>query len=243
MKFLTAMMLGMALIVGVAIGYMFNPSVDEQMAIQKPAGESAIRDEGDAASINALRARVADLEAKLAAKETEKTASVDDRQGGRSQQVMTSPREWRERLRRDNPQGYIAMTNGIARWRRERLERAQKRVDFLSSLDVSQMTPPARKTHEELQEMIVKREELEQRMRQMDDSDGILDEDRRALWQEIRQTDERIRELNSSERENLMLETVKNLGFNGGDAMEVVETFQEIIENTDSGFRAMGRPR
>ena len=50
----------------------------------------------------------------------------------------------------------------------------------------------------------------------MDDSDGILDEDRRALWQEIRQTDERIRELNSSERENLMLETVKNLGFNGG---------------------------
>ena len=77
----------------------------------------------------------------------------------------------------------------------------------------------------------------------MDDSDGILDEDRRALWQEIRQTDERIRELNSSERENLMLETVKKLGFNGGDAMEVVETFQEIIENTDSGFRAMGRPR
>ena len=243
MKFLTAMMLGMALIVGVAIGYMFNPSVDEQMAIQKPVGESAIRDEGDAASINALRARVADLEAKLAEKETEKTASVDDRQGNRSQQVMTSPREWRERLRRDNPHGYIAMTNGIARWRRERLERAQKRVDFLSSLDVSQMTPPARKTHEELQEMIVKREELEQRMRQMDDSDGILDEDRRALWQEIRQTDERIRELNSSERENLMLETVKNLGFNGGDAMEVVETFQEIIENTDSGFRAMGRPR
>lgn len=243
MKFLTAMMFGMALIVGVAIGYMFNPSVDGQMAIQKPVGESAIRDEGDAASINALRARVADLEAKLAAKETEKTASVDNRQGVRSQQVMKSPREWRERLRRDNPQGYIAMTNGIARWRRERLERAQKRVDFLSSLDVSQMTPLARKTHEELQEMIVKREELEQRMRQMDDSDGILDEDRRALWQEIRQTDERIRELNSSERENLMLETVKNLGFNGGDAMEVVETFQEIIENTDSGFRAMGRPR
>ena len=243
MKFLTAMMFGMALIVGVAIGYMFNPSVDGQMAIQKPVGESAIRDEGDAASINALRARVADLEAKLAEKETEKTASVDDRQGVRSQQVMTSPREWRERLRRDNPQGYIAMTNGIARWRRERLERAQKRVDFLSSLDVSQMTPPARKTHEELQEMIVKREELEQRMRQMDDSDGILDEDRRALWQEIRQTDERIRELNSSERENLMLETVRNLGLNGGDAMEVVETFQEIIENTDSGFRAMGRPR
>lgn len=247
MKFMTAMLFGLALIVGVAIGYMFNPSVEEQMASQRsrPA-EGAINDAGDSAAVETLRARVAELEAKLAekSKEAVKPEAEGDDRGTRSQGVMTSPKEWREKMKKDNPQGYIAMTNRIANWRRERLERAQKKVDFFSSLDVSRMSPSARKTHEELQEMIAKREELEQKVQEMENSDeGFFGENRRAIWQEIHQTDERIRELNSSERENLMLETVKSLGFNAADAADVAETFQEIIENTEGGYNATGRPR
>lgn len=245
MKFTTAMLFGTALIVGVAIGYMFNPSVEEHMAAQKQVKESAIKDDGDAASIKALRARIADLEAKLAEKnekpEEEKVADNGDRHGVRSQGVMTSPREWRERMKKDNPEGYAQMTNNIARMRRDRHEQAQKKSEFFASVDVSKMSPEARKVHSELMDLIAKSEELEQRMHAVQESESDISFDEMgAAFREMHETHRRIGELSAKERDNLMVEAAKGLGFGEADSGEVAEIFKEIVENTDSDWHGFG---
>ena len=251
MKFSTAILFAIALICGVAVGYMFNPSVDEP--VQEPKHEKpkgSVRDEGDAATIKALRAKIVELEAKLA-KGERKPADEDDavkhgedrREGARRDHKPMSPKEWREKMKKDNPEQYAKMTNHMARMRRERLERAQKKVDFLSSIDTSRMSASTRKTHDELKDLIAKREEMDQKMHvAMESDEEISDEDRRAFFDEMRQTDDRIRELNAKERDNLMVETVKNLGFSEEESGEVAEAFQEIIENTEGGWNPTGRP-
>ena len=95
------------------------------------------------------------------------------------------------------------------------------------------MSPGARKTHEDLQNMIEKREALEEKMHSIMD---MTEEDRHALFGEMRETDERIRELNRLERENLLVQTAETLGFSGDDAKEIAETVKGIYEATDSGF-------
>lgn len=238
-----------ALFIGAALGYVLHtdsssPVADESDEYQ---AKEAVADKSEEASIKALRARIRELERQLGEK-GEPVAEVSivqdgrgDRPGARNQGA--SPREWRERMKKENPEGYIAMTNGIARWRQERLDRAQKKVDFFSSIDTSRMSPAARKVHEDLQDLIAKREEFEQKMHDMQDSDVEMShEDRHAMFTEMRQIDDQIRELNAKERQNLMLETAKNLGFNAADAGEIAETFQEIIENTEAGWNPTGRP-
>lgn len=249
MKFTTTMLFGMALIVGVAIGYMFNPSVEVPESVSKPEKQSAIKDDGDAASIKVLRARIADLEAKLAEKdakpEEEKLADNGDgrrgRDGVRSQGVMTSPREWRERMKKDNPEGYAQMTNNIARMRRDRHEQAQKKSEFFASVDVSKMSPEARKVHNELMDLIAKREEFEQRMHAVQESESDISFDEMgAAFREMHETHRRISELSAKERDNLMVEAAKGLGFGEADSGEVAEIFKEIVENTDSDWHGFG---
>ena len=246
MKFSTAILFAIALVCGVAVGYMFNPSVEEP--VQEPKHEKpkgAVRDEGDAATIKALRTKIAELESKLAkgaekppAEEEAVRHGEDRREGARRDHKPMSPKEWRENMKKDNPEQYTRMTNHMARMRRDRAEREQKKVDFLSSIDTSRMSVSARKTHDELQDLIAKREEIEQRMHaEMEGDAEFSDEDRRAFMDEMRQTDRRIRELNMKERDNLMVETAKNLGFNAEESAEVAEAFKEIIENTEGGMR------
>ena len=81
--------------------------------------------------------------------------------------------------------------------------------------------------------MIEKREALEEKMHNIMD---MTEEDRHALFGEMRETDERIRELNRLERENLLVQTAETLGFSGDDAKEIAETVKGIYEATDSGF-------
>lgn len=243
MKFPQAMLFGLALIVGVAIGYMFNPSVEEPApAAKHEKAKGAIRDDGGDASIKALRARIAELEALLAkraekASEEEK-ASDDDRRGRRGERGFggLSPKEWREKMKKENPEQYAQMTNGFARMRRDRQARAQRKADFLASIDTSKMSAAALKTHTELQELLAKSEELEQKMHQMHESDAEPSrEEMGEIFKEMHETQQRIRELNAQERDNLMVETAKELGFDESDAVEVAEAFQEIMDNTSGG--------
>ena len=249
MKFTTAMLFGMALIVGVAIGYMFNPSVEEKAPAPKHEKSSAIKDDGDAASIKALRSRIADLEAKLAEKDAkpmeEKVADNDeDRREHRRADRGGSMREWRERMKKDNPEGYAQMTNGIARMRRNRHEQAQKKSEFFASVDVSKMSPEARKVHEELRDLIAKNEEFEQKMHAMHEAENDLSmEEMGEMFREMHETNRRISELNAKERENLMVEAAKGLGFSEADSGEVAGVFKEIIDNTDNGWDGFGGGR
>lgn len=228
------------LLAGAAIGYTVAPSSPAPAPEPEAKKEEAVRrpnaeDGGERASNRALRARIRELEAALAKNgiEVEKREETPRRE--------SQNRDFRgdmERAMRDNPERFAQMTNGIAQGfaqaRQRRQEQVQSKIDFLASVDTSKMSAEARKTHESLQDMIAKREELEDKMRGVMNMSG---DERRAVFEEIRETDGAIRELNRAERENLLVTTAETLGFHGDEATEFVDTIKGIYSSTENSGR------
>lgn len=193
-------------------------------------------DKGEAASVKALRSRIAELERRLAAAAegaaatNEVAAAVRDEPGpGRG-----GPRDWMENLRKNDPESYVQTTNRIAQFRLRRLERQQRNLDFLASVDTSRMSASAKKTHAALQDAIARREEIEERLHQ----EGLSDE----IMEEMMAADRELRSLRAAERKNLFLATANSLGFEGEDAKEIVNTLKEVVDSTENSWRTMGPP-
>ncbi|MBO7721646.1 MAG: hypothetical protein J6T01_04480 [Kiritimatiellae bacterium] len=234
-----------ALLVGVAIGYCIGekPSSENsppENAASAGAHRKHLADEGESARIRALCRRIAELEKALAdetpkpaAEPTNAVAEVavlnQPRPGG-------NPREWLENLKKDDPARYAQVTNNMARWRSWRAERTRSTIEFLSSIDTSQMSDAAKKTHTALQELIARRDEIEETLHK----DEIDDEERRKLMGELHATFREMHRLNMEERTNLFEETAKNLGFSGQDVKDIAATIQEVINAT--GGNHMGPP-
>ena len=241
--------IGVALLAGVAIGYFVK---DEPVAAEQPTkveekAKKQIADKGDEASIDALRHRIVELERLLAEKEGKSEIAISN---AVAEAAKTRPPEpprgnWRERMeemKKNDPERYTQMTNRFAQWRRDRAAQARDRMDFLSSIDTSRMSAGAKKTHNALQDLIARREELEQQLHQED----LSDEERGRLMRELGDSHRELMRLNGEERKNLFDETAKGLGFTGADAKEFTATIQEVIEATDSGWggrRHGGGPR
>jgi septal ring factor EnvC (AmiA/AmiB activator) len=229
-----------SLLVGAALGYCLGPLSSpaptpepEQKAEPGQAKHPDRRDHGDRAANRALRARIKELEDMLAKQgvEVEEMKEESSRRERRDR-----PRDFRadmERLKKEEPERYAQITNSMAQFRRHRLERAQSKIDFLSSIDTSRMSPAMLKVHSDLQDMIEKREAVEEKMRGFMD---MTEEERREAFQEIGEIDGRIRELNRAERDNLLVQTAEALGFQGDDAAEIIDTVKSIYEATDSGW-------
>jgi len=151
-----------------------------------------------------------------------------------------NPREWMENIKKTDPARYAQMTNRFAQWRIRRAEHARTKIDFLSSIDTSHMSAAAQKTHDELQDLIARREEIEEQLHQEDLSDA----DRDKLMKEMWQTHHELQRLNGEERKNLIEETARNLGFEGEAAQEISTTIQDVIQATDTwgGGRRHGPP-
>ena len=241
------MFIGAALLVGVAIGYFAK---DETIPAQAPKAEEKakrpVADRGDEASVRALRHRVAELEKLLAEKDGESEIAISNAVAEAAKMRPPEPPRgnWRERMeemKKNDPERYTEMTNRFARWRRDRAAQAQDKIDFLSSIDTSRMSAGAKKTHNALQNLIAKREDIEQQLHQED----LSDEERGKLMGELHSTHGELMRLNGEERKNLFDETAKGLGFTGADAKEFTATIQEVIRATDSGWggRHGGGPR
>lgn len=236
----TQLFIGAALIVGVAIGYMAKPDrapeTDDEIAGNVAA---LFSDRGDEASFVALRSRIAELEAQLAEKgegavQTEQKVGEENpdprRRAGR--RGPPSPAEMRERfaqMEREDPVRFAQMTNHFAQMRQRRIDKAQSRIDFLSSVDATRMGESAKKTHETLQKLIARREEIES---QMFDPE-IGDEERRAIFREMRETDNALRELSIIERDNLISQMAESIGLTEEESAEVNATISEILDATD----------
>ena len=234
----TQLLIGAALITGVAIGYLAKPDrapeVDEETADNLVA---LFSDRGDEASYIALRSRIAELEAKLAGND----GSSSERKVGEEGQDQRrrperrgppSPAEMRERMaqmERDDPVRFAQMTNHFAQMRQRRIDRAQSRIDFLSSVDSSNMSESAKKTHESLKRLIARREEIES---QMFDPE-VDDEERRSIFREMRETDNMLRELSMMERENLISQMAESIGLTAEESSEVSATIFDILDATD----------
>lgn len=238
-----------ALAIGAAAGYFAKTgptsALSETDAVKVESGSrKLIDDAGAEASIRALRRRISELEARL--------AEAAEKKSGSESAVPAPPPESREshsermaRIAKEDPVRYAQMTNRFASWRRHRAAAARSRIDFLSSIDTSRMSASARAVHDELQELVAEREELEANLHQ----EGLSDEDRRKLFEALGRTGAKMHELSMKERDNLLAETVRSLGFEGEDAGEIVTTVKEVIKATDSrpwhrGFgRGGGRSR
>ena len=234
----TQMFIAAALLVGVAIGYFTKPSDSPQVAVAEVrAAKKAVTNVGDEASVRALRHRIVELEKMLAEKDGKTEIAISN---AVAEAVKNRPPEpprgnWRERMeemKKNDPERYTQMTNRFANWRRNRAEQARNKIDFLSSVDTSHMSKGARKTHEALQDLIAKREELEQRLHQPD----LTDDERNKLMRELWSSHHELQRLNGEERRNLIDEAARNMGFEGEDAKEVSATIREVIEATDSGW-------
>ena len=121
------------------------------------------------------------------------------------------------------------MTNHFVRMRNMRRERAEMKIDFLSSVDTTGMTVRDRKVHEALQSAIARRDELEESMHDID----LSDEERGRLFEEMRKTDAELRDLGLAERDSLLRKTAEAMGLAGADSAELVETIKDVFEATD----------
>ena len=232
------MFIAAALLAGVAIGYFVK---DEPIPAEEPKAEAKakkpVADKGDEATLKALRHRITELERLLAEKEGKSEIAISNAvaEAAKMRPPEPSRGNWRERMeemKKNDPERYTQMTNRFAQWRRDRAAQAQDRMDFLSSIDTSRMSAGAKRTHNALQELIARREELEQQLHQED----LSDEERGRLMRELGDSHRELMRLNGEERKNLFDETAKGLGFTGADAKEFTATIQEAIEATDSGW-------
>jgi len=241
----SSFLVAIALLAGVALGFCFgvtSSTTPEQASGEREnAAKRPLADAGEAASVRALRARIAELERQLSdmkskrpTGEVEKVAAQDGPRPPRG----GGPREWLENMKTNNPVRYAQMTNRFEQFRRRRAERQQRNLDFLSSVDTSRMSASGKKTHAALQEAIARREEIEEKMHQED----LSDDERRALFEQMRESEHELRSLRRAERDNLFEATANTLGFEGDDAKEIVDTLKEVIESTESSWRHMGPP-
>ena len=232
------MFIAAALLAGVAIGYFVK---DEPIAAEEQTVEAvpkkAVADKGKDATVKALRHRIAELEKLLTERDGKSEIAISNAVAEAVQnRPPTPPRQnWRERMeemKKNDPERYTQMTNRFANWRRSRAEQARDKIDFLSSIDTSHMSAGAKKTHNALQELIARREGIEQQLQAPD----LTDEERGKLMGELHSTHHELMRLNGEERSNLFEETARNLGFEGEDAKEISATIQEVIRATDGGW-------
>ncbi len=105
-------------------------------------------------------------------------------------------------------------------------------MEFLSSIDVSRMDAKAQDTHNALQDLIVRRDALDEELHRED----LPDSRREEIFKELRETHGEMMRLNGEERGNLIRETAKGLGFGDEDADAIADTILEVIRATDGGF-------
>ena len=197
----SAFLTAIALVAGTAVGYCLAPGAAQEAAPEASGtttrpDKAPIADNGDAASVKALRVRVTELERMLAERHAAEEAAATNA-------VATVPqppeprrgggREWMENLKKSNPERYAQITNNLAQMRRQQAERLHRNLDFLASVDTSRMSAKAKNTHAALQKRLALREEL---MDQLHASDGqdITDEQRRDVWRQIRENEEVLRQ-------------------------------------------------
>lgn len=225
----------------VAGGFWWRPAPAAQSAktSEKAVSKPRIAAAGDEAALAALRHRVAELEAQLgeaqAAQEEAVSNAVADAKRERGPRWGASRLE---EMKKTDPAQYRQVTNWLARLRREGRARAEAQLDFLSSVDTSRMSASARTTHARYQELIAQREELSERLH----AEGLSDDERKAIWAELRGTHQAMRMLGESERTMLVEETARNLGFAGEDVKAISETMRDIVEATEP-FHFHGRGR
>lgn len=247
-----------ALVCGAAAGWFLKPDAargapaPERRAARKaaPAGTTD-------ADVKRLRARVKDLEKRLAeaarpagAAAPPETAAEEPaaprpdnpflRERPRRPPTAAEMRAHLAELRAADPERYAQMTNGFAKMRSRMLTRTANRLDILASVDVSGMSDEERAVHDRLQDLIARREELGETLNPQ--NEDASEEERQKAFQEMRDLHRQMRALEEAERTTLLKQTASAFGLTGADAGELVDTVTAIYEATQGGGGHGGPP-
>ena len=254
-----------ALLCGALLGYFVYP------AVQEPAPEQATtttarhpRKGTDDAELGRLRARIKSLERQLAAsaakpdeapaeapteepvaKPEERPQNPFLRNGPPRMPTAAEMRAHMEELREKDPERYAQMTNRFARWQEHRLQRTNDRLDILAAVDTSRLTAKELQTHEALQDAIVRREELRALLNPQ--NEDVTEEQRKKTFEELRELDQKMRQLETAERNTLLTKTARSYGLSKENAKEMTEAVKAIYQATGSdghrhGFGGRGGP-
>ena len=250
-----------ALLCGALLGYLAHPAAPEpepgttgQTTARQPRKGTS-----DDASVNRLRARIKDLERQLADSKT-MPADAEEEKPVKSEERPQNPflrngpphmptaaemRANMEELREKDPAKYAQMTNRFARWQEHRLQRTTERLDILASVDTSRLTAKELQTHEALQDAIVKREELRALLNPQ--NEDVTEEQRKKTFEELRELDQKMRQLENAERNTLLTKTARSYGLSKENAKEMTEAVKAIYQATGSdghrhGFGGRGGP-
>ena len=242
-----------ALICGALLGYLAAPSAPAAEAHDKThVADRPSKKAGDT-EIARLRARVKELERKLAnaaAKPGEDSEEELPQQREERQQnpflrngppQMPTAAEMRanmEELREKDPERYAQMTNRFARWQEHRLKRTNDRLDILASVDTSRLSAKELKTHEALQDAIVRREELRQLLNPQ--NEDVTEEQRKKTFEELRKLEQEMHQLETSERNTLLHKTARSYGLSNANAKEMTEAVKAIYQATGGGRHGGG---
>ena len=264
MKAQNAIAVVAALLVGVLLGHFVpqltatapEPEAKAGKATEKRRDRNKQHADHDA-DLNRLHARIKDLERQLA-DATGKDAEPEDetpvkpeerpqnpflRDGPPRMPTAAEMRANMEELREKDPAKYAQMTNRFARWQESRLQQTNHRLEILAAVDTSRLNAKERQTHEALQDAIVKREELRQRLNPQNEE--VTEEQRKATFEELRKLDETMRGLETRERNTLLTKTARSFGVSAANAREMTETIKAIYEATSGSHHGPtgGGPR
>ena len=228
---------------GAAAGWFLKPSPEtpkpRPATPAKAQGKARSQPSGLEGANAALRKRIEELESALASAGSKAVAvpvatnavAEPQRQGG--PQGFAAFRAELERLKREEPEKYAARTNQMAQWRQRHLDRTASQLDWLAALDTSRMNAKQKAAHERYQELVVRREEL---MEKLHPGSNATDEEREQAGREMHGIGRELWGLAETERDTLLRETARELGFSGNDANEIVDTVKAIYRNTGMGF-------
>lgn len=188
--------------------------------------------------IDALRQRVRDLEAMIAAKaanaareEAEKTPEGTGKvprleMTMRHSRGQVSTAQYMDWLERNDPAFFVSHTNGVAVSQQRAITVGQMRLDLFSRLDESRLDAESLAAHRECMAVC---EELK-RLAEIQ-KDPYLELDvLRKLSQEKNGLESRLEELYLHERQSLVRQYVRELGCVDDDQVE--QTILEIMDNT-----------
>ncbi len=211
-----------ALAVGVGIGW-----------VVKPAPEATHPAENR--EIQGRKARIAESRSRVKMVTTIVTNTVHDTVTNTVEVVREQrrgPEAWQEemeRLKEENPTEYAARTNRMAVFRKQMLQRAENRLETLASIDTTGWSKRQIATHERYQDLIAKREELMDILRP---DSGATEEQRRDAAMQMRELWRELHKTGAAERETLMSQTIRALGYRGTEAKEIQETIKTIYSTT-----------
>lgn len=168
--------------------------------------------------------------------------TIKDFKKSRGESHAGGPREYFERMKKERPDEFIRMTNGMAQAKAERRAQLDDNLSFLASLDTSKFSEEAASAHERLQELLQRRAELSEKTDPLAEP-PLSEDERREAFRELMKIHTEINELNKGERDTLFKAVAEEVGCAAEDTETFVETLNDIIDATGGNFGGFGPRR